>query len=456
MNNFFIFSRSITKFEDQIKWRIFDVDFHCILEFGVDTNHKNREITHKFPILIMSGIAKILCKPMKLFLRYILLDILKIYFAALILLTVLLVMVFVVNQAMQQGLPFKHAILLIPCTLPEQLRLSIPMTLLLATTISFSRMAGSNEIIAAKSLGIAPWQLMWPVWGLALVFSLLCIWLNDFAVSWGRSQATSVVYRALEDIIYSELRKNGKIKQQFGNDTYTISVERIEGKKLFFPEIVSHNSQRTVKMDEAEIHVDYDQAVLTITFTNLLMSTGSDMILSSEKKLPIPIPNPEKIILDLRSPSEVPLDMIRDQVEKCNARIAVAQQKMASLTAFSLITGDSSLASSQTWVNCENEITHASERLQRLHTEPNRRWANGFSCFFFVWLGVPLSIRLQRADFFSSFFACFLPILALYYPLLIGGVNGAKSGTLPPSFVWIGNLCLGIIGYWLIKQIHKN
>jgi len=393
---------------------------------------------------------------MKLFLRYILLDILKINFAALLILTILLVMIVVVNQAMQLGLPLQHAIKLIPCSLPEQLRLSIPMTLLLATTISFSRMAGNNEIIAVKSLGIAPWQLMWPVWGLALGLSLLCVWLNDFAVSWGRSQVTRVIYRALEDIIYSELGKNGKIERQFGDDTYTISVDRVEGKKLVFPEIVSHKSQKTVKMDEAEIHVDYDQAVLTITFTNLLVNTGNETILSSQKTFDIPIPNPEKTNPDLKSPSEVSMSEMEHQVEKCHARIATAQQKMASLTAFSLVTGDSSWTVSQTWQDCETEVAHAAERLQRLHTEPNRRWANGFSCFFFVWLGVPLAVRLQRADVFSSFFACFLPILVLYYPLLIGGVNGAKSGTLPPSFVWVGNLCLGIVGYWFIKQIHKN
>ena len=393
---------------------------------------------------------------MKLFLRYILFDILKIYFAVLLILTVFLVMIIVVNQAMRLGLPIKHAIKLIPCTLPEQLRLSIPMTLLLATTISFSRMAGSNEIIAAKSLGIAPWQFLWPVWGLALGFSLVCVWLNDFAVTWGRSSVTSVIYRAMEDIIYTELGKNGKIKRQFGDDTYAISIKRVEGKKLIFPVIESQKTQRIIKMDEAEIHVDYDQAILTITFTNLLVNAGNEKFLTHENTFPIPIPNPEKTNPDLKSPSEVSLAEIKDQVEKCNARIAAAQRKMASLTAFSLVTGDSSWATSQTWWNCEYEVAVASERLQRLHTEPSRRWANGFSCFFFVWLGVPLAIRLQRADVFSSFFACFLPILALYYPLLIGGVNGAKSGTLPPSFVWIGNICLGIIGYWFVKQIHKN
>ena len=393
---------------------------------------------------------------MKLFLRYILFDILKIYFAALLLLTILLVMIIVVNEAIKEGLPLQHAVILIPYTLPEQLRLSIPMTLLLATTVSFSRMAGNNEIIAAKSLGIAPWRLMWPVWMLALVFSLQCVWLNDFAVTWGRSHLTSVLYRALEDIIYSKLDKEGKFERQFGDDTYTISVERVEGKKLIFPEIVSHKKQWSVRMDEAEIHVDYDKAILTIAFTNLLMRTGNDNFFYHERAFSIPIPNPENMNLDFISPSDVPMSEIEEQTRKCNMRIEAAQRKIASLTAFSLVTGDSNLAASQAWLTCEQEITNATGRLRRLRTEPPRRWANGFSCFFFVWLGVPLAIRLQRADVFSSFFACFLPILALYYPFLMYGVNGAKAGTLPPSFVWIGNICLGMIGYWFVKQIHKN
>ena len=393
---------------------------------------------------------------MKLFLRYIILDILIIFFAALLLLTLLLVMIIVVNKAIENGLPFQHALILIPFTLPEQLRLSIPMTLLLATTISFSRMAGNNEIIAAKSLGIAPWQLMWPVWVLALMFSLLCVWLNDFAVTWGRSHLTSVIYRALEDIIYAKLGKDGKFEGMFGDDTYTITVDGVEGKKLISPEIVSHKNQWTVRMDEAEIHVDFDKAELTVGFTNLIMSTGNDFISYHDRSFSIPIPNPENINLDFTSPSDIPMSNIEEQVRKCDRRIETAHRKMASLTAFSLVTGDATVAASQAWQNCEMEIAGATQRLQRLHTEPSRRWANGFSCFFFVWLGVPLAIRLQRADVFSSFFACFLPILALYYPCLMYGVNGAKAGTLPPSFVWIGNICLGLIGYWIVKNIHKN
>jgi lipopolysaccharide export system permease protein len=390
------------------------------------------------------------------FIRYIIFDILKLFFASLLLITVTLVLIIVVNKAMQIGVPFQHAIQLVPFVLPEALRLAIPMTLLLATTISFSRMAGSNEIIAAKALGISPWRLIWPVLIVAMIFSFLCVWLNDFAVTWGRSGLTRVIYYSLEDTIYSRLEKDGSFSQNIGNDTCEIKVERVEGKKLIHPEITLYKEQKTVKMDEAEIIVDYAKGTFSIRCVNLYGEDGTTKITAREWKSPdFPIPGQPQENRDTQSPSDIPLNNISEQIEKCLKRIDVAQKKIASMTAFSLITGDIE-ATSQNQPRYEAEMNSALSRYNRLHTEPNRRWANGFSCFFFVWIGIPLAIKLQRADVFSSFFICFLPILAIYYPFLMYGTDGAKSGTLPPVFVWIGNACLAIIGYWFIKQIHKN
>ena len=46
----------------------------------------------------------------------------------------------------------------------------------------------------------------------------------------------------------------------------------------------------------------------------------------------------------------------------------------------------------------EGNAERRSTRLHRLHTEPWRRWANGFSCLCFVMIGVPVAVwlRLQR------------------------------------------------------------
>jgi lipopolysaccharide export system permease protein len=91
----------------------------------------------------------------------------------------------------------------------------------------------------------------------------------------------------------------------------------------------------------------------------------------------------------------------------------------------------------------------------KLSVEPPRRWAQGFCCFFFVWLGAPLAIWMRKSDFFASFFACFVPILILYFPLLMFGLNQAKNGSLPPMCVWTGNVVIGLIGFWFYRQIHR-
>jgi lipopolysaccharide export system permease protein len=89
----------------------------------------------------------------------------------------------------------------------------------------------------------------------------------------------------------------------------------------------------------------------------------------------------------------------------------------------------------------------------RLTAEPWRRWANGFSCFCFSILGIPLSILFKRFDFWTNFAFCFAPILFLYYPLLMYGVGQAKSGNLPGYSVWLGNIVLLLIGILLCRRV---
>ena len=80
----------------------------------------------------------------------------------------------------------------------------------------------------------------------------------------------------------------------------------------------------------------------------------------------------------------------------------------------------------------------------------------GFSCFFFVWLGIPLAINMRSADYWTSFGACFLPILLIYYPLFALGLDRAKNGMWPAYSVWLGNLVLFAFGLWLLRKVYRH
>ena len=52
---------------------------------------------------------------------------------------------------------------------------------------------------------------------------------------------------------------------------------------------------------------------------------------------------------------------------------------------------------------------------------------------FFVILGAPVGILFARRDFLSAFITCFVPIITLYYPLMLFGVNLGKEGSMEPA-----------------------
>ncbi len=70
-------------------------------------------------------------------------------------------------------------------------------------------------------------------------------------------------------------------------------------------------------------------------------------------------------------------------------------------------------------------------------------------------IGAPMAMWRKHGEFWGSFFMCFAPILLIYYPMLVGCLDMAKSGTIPAPAVWLGNLVLAGIGVWLMRRIVR-
>jgi lipopolysaccharide export LptBFGC system permease protein LptF len=146
------------------------------------------------------------------------------------------------------------------------------------------------------------------------------------------------------------------------------------------------------------------------------------------------------------------LSEIPEKLSECNNEFESSCRSMAAQRTFSAGIGAVYLWSNPSYYKSMNE---QKKQIERLYAERQRRWATGFSCFFFVFLGAPLAIWMKKADIFSSFFACFCPILLVYYPLLMFGMQGAKKGTMPAASVWIANVCIAIAALWFWKRIHR-
>lgn len=153
--------------------------------------------------------------------------------------------------------------------------------------------------------------------------------------------------------------------------------------------------------------------------------------------------------------AHLPMRFMVVEVQRQQQALDELRQRYALEASYALMIGDFANLSGPQWEARHREIRYADERVHRLRTEPWRRWANGFSCLFFVMVGVPLAIRMRNSDLWTTFAVVFLPILLVYYPMLVLGVDYAKTGDLPPYSVWTGNLVLGAIGIYLMRKIIR-
>ncbi len=377
---------------------------------------------------------------MKIVTRYVIAELCKMFLLSLGLLTLLMIVVGVVREASMQNLPLRHIMLLIPYILPDALRVAVPVTLLLAVSSVYSRMSSANEVIALKSAGVSPWDVVWPTLVVAFLLSLATVWLNDVACSWGREGTQKVVVGAVEDIVYGMLRA----QRRYSVPGLSINVQRVEGRRLIRPTLsiqpAAGRPGVTVTAEEGELVADWDRDLLRVVLRNGSFDVDGQLSVDFPdiQEQTIPLDSAARL-RDLTShPSSIPLIRIPEEIAAQKARV----RELAAQGADAAPQGKA--RPHPEW-----------ERLYRLRTERHRRWSAGFSCLFFVWVGVPMAVWMRNRDFLSSFFLCFLPILIVYYPLLAYGINGAKNGTIPPWSVWAGNVLLAVWGYQLMKRIVR-
>jgi lipopolysaccharide export system permease protein len=392
---------------------------------------------------------------MKILVRYVLLELIKVFTLVLTGLTLLIFIGLMGQQAVSKGVGLGPLVRMTPYLLPQALQFAVPGTMLLATTSVFGRMSSFNEIVAIKSLGISPMTLIWPAVVLASFVSLAAVWLNDLAVSWGTLGVQRVILESLEDVVYNQLR----IQRTYSSDKFSIMVHGVEGRKLVQPTLIVNSTGNRpasiVSAEEAELHADPQAGQLIVQFHNFEMSGPLTVSNPDTYEHIIPLDQLTGVSTNVRSPSALALCEIRPAVETQRKQLDAIEHSATAAASFAMLTGDFDDLSDEAWNAQKRNLTDAQHRLQRLCTEPWRRWANGFSCLCFVLIGAPMAIRLRQAEFLASFFACFLPILIIYYPLLAVSVGQAKDGTLPPPAVWLGNLALAAWGAWLLRRVVR-
>ncbi|HID78187.1 MAG TPA: YjgP/YjgQ family permease [Planctomycetaceae bacterium] len=373
--------------------------------------------------------------------QYVVWEVAKVFSLALSGLTLITTLGMGVREGLREGFPPGVIFQVLPYMLPEILGITLPVAVLFAVTHVFGRMAGANEITALKAAGINPLEVVWPMLGLAAVLSLVTVAMYDLSATWGKPQVQRVGIESIERIAYSVLRQ----ERSFNSKNFSIAVRRVEGRKLVQPTITiyAHGDVPaiTVTAREAEIRTDTEAGLVVFRLTDGRIDAGGEVFRfpdTQEQWVPLDA-NTRPVHRDWLGMREIP-----EQVARLRAHVERLQARMRAEADPSRRELDRQRLERLEW------------RIRRLRTEPFRRWANGFTCLCFALIGTPVAMLWRFENLLATFFVCFLPILAVFYPLLMLQEKLTTSGALHPISFWLADVVLVAVGVWLLRRVVQH
>ncbi|MCI0739485.1 MAG: LptF/LptG family permease [Gemmataceae bacterium] len=392
--------------------------------------------------------------------RAIFLDLLRVFAMALLALTGLLLLGGILAEASQRGLPPGQLLSVIPLIIPSTLPYTLPTTTLFATCIVYGRLAHDNEILAVKSSGVHLIHVIWPGLLLGATVSAVTVGLYYDLIPRTHHELRVRVLRDVEEYLYSMLKREGKLRHPKLN--YEIHVRLVQGRKLLDAVFMRRDPtglrfDLIARAQEAELLVDLAHNKIYVQMKHCHVANDSGEYEGFVENQNWPVELPEDLTnfkkTSARSMTWLELWHEADETERKKRKF---QTDLAAHQAV-LNTGKAPANYPIHVETQRNEIKHSDAHLSQLHTEMHSRPALALGCFCFVLVGCPVGIWFSRSDFLSAFITCFLPIVSIYYPLLLAGTNLSKMGRIHPGLgLWIPNVLMALIAAFLFRRLLKN
>lgn len=300
-------------------------------------------------------------------------------------------------------------------SLPAIMVLAFPMSVLLGSLLSFSKMSEAGEIIAMQTGGASAKRLVIPVITVAILISFATIFVSEKVVPYSEVEKERIIKEALgergfqiqRDIVVKNYEKGSVSQLIFANefDPETnimrgVTIQDFEGGVL--RRIVE--ADRVVWKDDAWHFYD-----------GIMYGVGSEAVTVVKF-------NTQNVYLD-RTPQQIATKAKRPD----KMTVAELRQEIKEIQS---IGGD------------------AKRFLVQLYT----RFAIPFASLVFALIGIPLGMQPQRRST-SYGFGLSIVIIFIYYIVLTVSSTLGQSGSIPPFFgAWAPNIIFVIVGLFLLRR----
>ncbi len=404
--------------------------------------------------------------------RLIFAELLKVFGLALTVLTGLLVTALLVQQGMQMGLSIGQVIRAIPLFIPNTLPYTIPATTLFASCVVYGRLSHDNEVVAIKAAGVHLFTILKPALLLGVLAAVATAGLYHTAIPLSQQMLYQQLLDNPEELVYNMLRRDRCVRHP--GMAYVMYVRDVQGKRLidvvikkraklknnktgveayFGYEVVARAREARLRVDPADgkLYVDPDRFV--IYDKNTAGSTASNG--------PLPMDLPEGLNgKDSRTRisamlwEDLPARILTAREDTAGAEQRRQDNRDAAMSISNLDLRQLSLDQDRHY---KLQVDYFRRTQRNLEAEYYLRPALSFGCLLFALVGCPVGIWANRADYLSTFVICFLPVMFIYYPILLAGSGMGKDGKIPLLLgCWLANIVFAAIAVALNFRLLRR
>lgn len=314
---------------------------------------------------------------------------------------------------------------LLAYSLPFILTFLIPMSVLVASLLSFGRLSHDNELTAIRASGVSLLRVIAPVLWVVVILSLFTLVLSDRLAS-----TTHFAYRRLLTQIGLKAPgaaiEEGTFIKNFKNFVifvYEVDKNKLKGIRIYQPQ--EGGPTRTIIAQKGEIVSVPEENLIKL---KLVHGTIDEV----DPK------DPSKLYKASFTTYELPLNI--DEIQKREE----LGKKPKDMTIREL----------------QNEIKRLGvagiKATYPLAAEIHNKIALSFSSLAFALIGIPLGITTRRGEK-SIGIGIALALMTLYWTLLIGGKAIAQKGLVPPFMaLQFSNFVTAAVGLVLLRRLAKN
>ncbi len=318
---------------------------------------------------------------------------------------------------------------------PFILQYAVPMSVMTATLLLFTRLSMDGEISAMKACGMSLWQIVAPVVLASAAISLASLYIANWMSPQSRfAQRTMVNEFSREDPLL--LVEQGRWIREFPGLMVYIGAKR--GTNLSEIVIYQHddNTMRSsIRARSGTVGVSADGRELVVDLYDVRMEQPDRKDPANPAKTQIMVAEyyPQRIDLSTRLKS---------------TRITKRPRDM---TLPELMESFRSPPTSVRGIELPPE-TIREERMKTL-VEINSRMAMAFSCFAMTLIGIPLGMRSKRRESSIGVLVSLLVIFCFYLFIMVAKSMATQPDLFPDLFVWIPVVAAEAGGLWLIRRM---